>query len=105
MNIAVETIRIPCPFCDHVHAGEFWEDVDEQIMRCRERAAPRKRGDLAAYDPEEFSRYAIATVESLIPRDAVLIEDRSGVLGDPQGVADNGDSVPAGDDPSSDCRC
>ena len=63
----VEIIRIPCPFCDRMHTGEFWDEVDEQVMACRDRVSPRKRGDLAAYDPEEFNLYTITT-ESLVPR-------------------------------------
>lgn len=64
---AVETIRIPCPFCDRMHEGEFWDEVDKQVMVCRERVSPRKRGDLAAYDPDEFDGYTITT-ESQVPR-------------------------------------
>lgn len=64
---ADETIRIPCPFCDKMHTGEFWDEVDEQVMACRDRVSSRKRGDLAAYDPEEFNSF-IVTVESQVPR-------------------------------------
>lgn len=63
----VKTIRVGCPFCDRMHEGEFEDEVDEQIMACRDRVSPRKRGDLAAYDPDEFDRFTITT-ESLIPR-------------------------------------
>jgi hypothetical protein len=64
---AVDTIRIPCPFCDRMHSGEFWDEVDEQVMACRDQVSPRKRGDLIAFEPDEFDRYTITT-ESLIPR-------------------------------------
>ncbi len=64
---AAEAIRIACPFCDRMHTGDFLDEIDEQIMACRDRVSPRKRGDLAAYDPDEFDRY-IVTTESLIPR-------------------------------------
>ncbi len=34
-------------------------------MECRDRASPRKRGDLGAFAPEEFERYAITPEDAL----------------------------------------
>lgn len=65
-TVAIETIRIPCPFCDRVHTGEYWDEVDEQVMDCRDRVSPKKRGDLLAFKPGEFDRNTITT-ESQIP--------------------------------------
>lgn len=74
---AVETVRIPCPFCDRMHCGEFFDEADEQVMACRERlmesakkgdrSAARKLGLLWAHDESEFDLYTITT-ESLVPR-------------------------------------
>lgn len=102
---AVATIRIPCPFCDEMHTGEFWDEVDEQIMKCRNHVSARKRGDLAAYDPEEFIFYTVTT-EALLPREVVVIEDRTGVLGSCHDTpGDDSFADDFGDDPSSDYQC
>jgi len=102
-NGEVGEIKIPCPFCDLEHIG-LWDEVDEQIMKCRDRVSPRKRGDLAAYNPDEFNHYTV-TVENSVPRGVVFVEDRSGILNGPQRIANGGDPIPMGNDPSSDYRC
>lgn len=60
-------LRARCIFCERDHEAEYYDELDKQFMACRDRVSPRKRGDLAAYDPEEFNHFTITT-ESLIPR-------------------------------------
>lgn len=74
---AVETFRIDCPFCDKPHTAEFFDELEEQVMACRERlmekaragdrGAARKLGLPWAFDEDEFDRYTVTT-ESLVPR-------------------------------------
>jgi hypothetical protein len=39
-----------CPFCRRTHTGDFEPDLDEEVMRCRDRAVPGLRGDLDAFE-------------------------------------------------------
>jgi len=39
-----------CMFCGDSQRSEFWDEVEEHIMDCREKVSPEKRGDLAATD-------------------------------------------------------
>lgn len=45
-----------CPFCDRMHTGEFLDEIDEQIMACRDKASVERRGDVAAFDWSAFER-------------------------------------------------
>lgn len=47
-----------CIFCDEEHTGQLYADLHDQMMKCRERANPRKRGDLEAYTVRELNRPA-----------------------------------------------
>ena len=38
--------EVRCIFCALIHRSEFWEEVENGIMRCRETAPGYKRGDL-----------------------------------------------------------
>jgi len=50
------SISIICGFCDHVHRGDFLDEIDDEIMACRERASALKRGELDAMgDLETFT--------------------------------------------------
>lgn len=60
-------VRIPCPFCDRMHEGDYWDDAEEQVMECRERASARKRGDLEAYAPEELEGFTVRETQIETP--------------------------------------
>lgn len=47
-----------CIFCGLEHVGDIYDDLHNQMMKCRERASPRKRGDLASYTDRELDRPA-----------------------------------------------
>lgn len=42
--------RVACPYCHseqtHVVESEFWDEVEEQLLRCLDRAGPEARGEL-----------------------------------------------------------
>lgn len=37
---------VQCFFCGSVHTSQFWDEIDETIMKCRERASQRDRGEI-----------------------------------------------------------
>ena len=41
-----------CMFCGDSQRSEYWDEVEEHIMKCREKASPEKRGELGATDME-----------------------------------------------------
>lgn len=41
--------KVRCIFCGRDHASEYWDDLDAQILRCRDAAPYWKRGDLASH--------------------------------------------------------
>jgi hypothetical protein len=41
-----------CMFCGESQRSEYWDEVEEHIMECREKASPEKRGELAVSDME-----------------------------------------------------
>jgi len=44
------TVR--CAFCKREHVSEFFDDIQEEILACRDRAPKWQRGDLEAVQPE-----------------------------------------------------
>jgi len=37
-----------CMFCGDSKRSDYWDEVEEHIMGCREKASPEKRGELEA---------------------------------------------------------
>lgn len=42
-----------CPFCGVTHSSPYVDELEGIVMACRERAAPDKRGTLAAWGDRE----------------------------------------------------
>lgn len=42
--------KVRCIFCHRDHEGEYWDDLDAEILRCRDAAPYWRRGDLASYE-------------------------------------------------------
>ncbi len=38
-----QQIKVDCPFCGHTIVGEFLEDVDDHIMKCRDKHPEKGR--------------------------------------------------------------
>ena len=38
-----------CPFCGFPHHADYWEDVEAQVMACREQATPEARGTIDSW--------------------------------------------------------
>lgn len=39
-------LEIPCPFCAGAHRGDFLDEIDADILECRDRMPPDCRGTL-----------------------------------------------------------
>ena len=68
---------VPCPFCDRMHAGEYIDEIDREIMACRDRASALKRGDLEAQvNLETFTVRCEAAVPATITgtQDSAMVE-------------------------------
>jgi len=63
-----------CPFCRRTHTGEFEPELDEEIMLCRQRAAPSLRGDLEACD--DIETIPVPIERELIQRTRELDQER-----------------------------
>lgn len=37
-------------FCGDYQRSEFWDEIEEHIMECRDKASPERRGELEASD-------------------------------------------------------
>lgn len=44
------TVR--CIFCCREHASEYWDQIELEIMRCRDEAPAFKRGDMATFEED-----------------------------------------------------
>jgi hypothetical protein len=42
--------KVRCIFCRCDHKSEYWDELDAEILRCRDEAPSWKRGDLAAFE-------------------------------------------------------
>ncbi len=42
-----------CPFCMNVHTSPYVDEVEEIVLRCRDKAAPEQRGTLDAWEGRE----------------------------------------------------
>lgn len=52
VRLGLELIRykVRCVFCRREHESEYWDDLDAEILRCRDEAPAWKRGDLESYE-------------------------------------------------------
>lgn len=44
------TYRVDCPFCHMPHEGPYADEIQAQVMACRERVAPHHQGRLEDWD-------------------------------------------------------
>lgn len=60
--------KVRCIFCRRDHESEYWDDLEAEILRCRDEAPSWKRGDLPSFreplvrpiSPETSARIAVA---------------------------------------------
>jgi len=61
---------VSCPFCAQVHRSEFFDDIEEGIMACRDRFSERRQ-DLSTFkrenmtirvEPREREEYGVAYI-------------------------------------------
>ena len=68
---------ILCPFCNLMHSGDYEDELEAQIMECRDKASALKRGDLDAQgDLETFTVRCEAAVPATITgtQDSAMVE-------------------------------
>jgi hypothetical protein len=62
--------RIRCLFCKRDHVSPYFDEIEEEILACRDRAPDWQRGDLAGFkdpgmrpvSPETEARAGVDTV-------------------------------------------
>ena len=50
LGVGVPMYEIRCIFCKRIHRSEFFDEIEEEILSCRDRAPEWQKGRLDTYE-------------------------------------------------------
>ena len=56
--------EVHCIFCRRTHRSEFFDEIEDGILACRETAPEWKRGDMATEEPTMTVEHEVARQEA-----------------------------------------